>query len=31
MVGTIVVGTDLRAEADRAIDRALKLAEQWDA
>jgi len=27
----IVVGTDFRAEADRAIDRALKLAEQWDA
>ena len=31
MVGKIVVGTDFRAEADRAIDRALKLAEQWDA
>ena len=27
----IVVGTDFRAEADRAIDRALSLAEEWDA
>lgn len=31
MGGKIVVGTDFRAEADRAIDRALKLAEEWDA
>lgn len=30
MPGKIVVGTDFRAEADRAIDRALKLAEEWD-
>ncbi len=31
MSGKIVVGTDFRAEADRAIDRALKLGEEWDA
>lgn len=27
--GKIVVGTDFRAEADRAIDRALELAKEW--
>ena len=31
MGGKIVVGTDFRAEADRSIDRALKLAEEWNA
>ena len=31
MGGKIVVGTDFRAEADRAIDRALKLAKEWGA
>ena len=30
MPGKIVVGTDFRAEADRAIDRALELAKEWN-
>ncbi|MBO6769165.1 MAG: universal stress protein [Erythrobacter sp.] len=30
MSNKIIVGTDFRAEADRAIDRALKLGEEWD-
>ena len=31
MSGKIIVGTDFRAEADRAIDRALKLGNDWGA
>lgn len=31
MGGKIVVGTDFGAEADRAVDRALKLGEEWEA
>ncbi len=31
MNGKIIVGTDFRAEADRAIDRALQLGEEWGA